>query len=248
MTRRRRQREAGSPVRSSRRYPAERALFQLLAWIFLRRGGRLHVEGLEHLPRTGAVMVVANHVATMDPPLVGTLVPRHDVHYMAKAEAFRWRLARFVLTGFNAFPVVRRSADRRALGRGLSILAEGHTLVMFPEGSRSPDGRLARAFSGVGMLARRSGAPVVCAAVWGSESVLPKGSRWPRKGHVHVRYGAPFTLSKRGPDGRQLSSDAATDLIMRRLAALLPESYRGAYAPAASGLPSAAPPAPSPAA
>lgn len=232
-------------IRGSRRYPIERFLFKVLAWLFLGSRGRLHVSGAASLPREGPLLVVGNHVATMDPPMVGSLLPRLDVHYMAKAESFEGSAGfRFLLAGWNAFPVVRHSADRRAIARALQVLAEGHVLVIFPEGTRSPDARLTRAFPGVGMLARRSGAPVVCAAIWGSEAVLPKGRLWPRSAPVNVRFSDPFGIPAEAA-GRRLPSQEAADSIMRRLAAILPETYRGVYADPEdpAGRPEARPPA-----
>jgi 1-acyl-sn-glycerol-3-phosphate acyltransferase len=218
-------------IRTSPLYPAERRLLLLLAAVVLRRD--LHVEGLENLGR-GACLVVGNHVATCDPPLIGALIPRHDVHYMAKAEAFTRPAAAVLIAGFNAFPVVRHTADRLAIRRALAVLAQGRVLVMMPEGTRSPDARLHRAEPGVGLVARRSGAPIVPVAIWGSERVLPKGARLPRRAEVHVHYGSRVHLPA-GP----MSHQESADWIMERVGLLLPERYRGA--PADHGAPLAAP-------
>jgi 1-acyl-sn-glycerol-3-phosphate acyltransferase len=211
------------------RYPVERAIFHVLAWILLRSRGHLHVEGLENVPRKGPAIVVGNHIATVDPPMVGALVPRLDVHYMAKSEVFRTRFARFFLRGWNTFPVVRHSADRRALERGLQVLREGHILVLFPEGSRSTDATLTRGFPGAGFIARRSGVPVIPVAIWGSEDVLPKGVYMPRSADLHVRYGGPLQIPDRRADGSRLDNQEAVDIMLRAVADMLPERYRGVY-------------------
>jgi 1-acyl-sn-glycerol-3-phosphate acyltransferase len=203
-------------------------------------GRHLRVEGLANVPQTGPVMLVSNHIATVDPPLVGSRIPRTDIFSMAKQEAFRTRFARFFLLGWNAFPVVRHSADRTALSFALRCLAEGHALLMFPEGTRSEDTALHRAYPGVGFLALRSGAPVVCAAVSGTEKVLPKGQSLPRRAGVELRFGEAFRVPRRHPDGRRVTNQEAADLIMTRVASLLPEAYRGIYpavAPRVSPLP-----------
>ena len=216
-------------IKGNWRYPIERAIFHALAWIVLRSRRRLHIEGLENVPLQGPVIILGNHVATLDPPMVSAQVPRLDVHCMAKSEVFRTRFARFFLRGWNTFPVVRHTADRKALDRALQVVREGHVLVLFPEGARSKDAQLARGYPGAGFIALRSGAPVIPVAIWGSEDVLPKGRLLPRSAHVHVRYGTPVTLTRRHPDGRRVTNQEAVDTLLRELAAMLPERYRGVY-------------------
>jgi 1-acyl-sn-glycerol-3-phosphate acyltransferase len=212
------------PIRSrtSPLYPAERRLLLVLAAVVLRRG--LHVEGLDSVGE-GPCLVAGNHLATCDPPLIGALIPRHDVHYMAKAELFSRPAAAALLAGYNAFPVVRRTPDRPAIRRALAVLAQGGVLVMMPEGTRSPDGRLQRAQPGVGLIARRSRAPIVPVGIWGSEAVLPRGARLPRHAEVHVRYGSRVHLP-----GSAMSSQECADWIMEQIALLLPERYRSVSA------------------
>jgi 1-acyl-sn-glycerol-3-phosphate acyltransferase len=207
-------------IRTSPLYPVERRLFLLLAAAVLRRG--LQVEGLENVGG-GPCLVAANHVATCDPPLIGALIPRHDVHYMAKAEVFARPPAAVLIAGFNAFPVVRHTPDRLAIRRALAVLAQGRVLVMMPEGTRSPDARLQDAQAGVGLIARLSGAPIVPVGIWGSEMVLPKGARLPRRAEVRIRYGNRVHL----PAG-SMSNQECADWIRERIALLLPPRYGGA--------------------
>jgi 1-acyl-sn-glycerol-3-phosphate acyltransferase len=127
-------------------YRLLRGIMRLLAATIL--GRRLHVEGLDNVPRSGGALVVGNHLSAADPPLTGALIPRLDVHYMAKSEAFARRRWRWLLRGFNAYPVMRGSADRTALRHSLDLLRDGHVLLVYPEGSRSPDGRLHEAQAG----------------------------------------------------------------------------------------------------
>ncbi|HXA27164.1 MAG TPA: lysophospholipid acyltransferase family protein [Candidatus Angelobacter sp.] len=221
-------------------YPILRAVMHTLRFVFIFR--RLHVEGLEKVPKTGPVLVVGNHIATLDPPLTGALIKRFDVYYMAKSEYFAKRRQRWLFKAYNAFPVVRHSADRTSLKQALAILRAGHVLMMYPEGTRSTDLQLHRPYAGAGFLARKSAAPIVPVAVWGSEGVLPKGASWPRReAHVHLRFGDPFLLPERNPDGTPMSHQQSADHMMSRVAAMLPEQYRGVFA--AGGDVSAAPPA-----
>ncbi len=208
-------------IHTSPLYPFERRLMLLLMWYFLRDG--LRVEGLENIPAGGCI-VAGNHIATCDPPLIGALIRRRDVHYMAKAEAFAKRRTGWLIAGYNAFPVARHTADRLAIRRSLAVLAQGRVLIMMPEGTRSPDATLQRAEPGVGLIARRSWAPIVPVGVWGSENALPKGASLPRHAEVHVRYGAAVHL----PNAR-MSSQESADWIMERIAEQLPERYRGVY-------------------
>lgn len=204
------------------RYRLFAAVVRLLARIIL--GSSLIVEGREQIPRRGPVLLVGNHVGTVDPPLTGALVPRSDVHYMAKSEHFRTALLRWLFRGYHAFPVVRGTADRAALRHSLHLLASGHVLMLYPEGHRSWDGQMRRPHPGAGFLARHSGAPVVPVAIWGSEDVIPKGKKLPRRVTVHVHFGEAERLPVSITDNQ-----LAADHLMRRVAELLPEEYRGVF-------------------
>jgi 1-acyl-sn-glycerol-3-phosphate acyltransferase len=210
-------------------YPILRAVMRLLAHIFIFR--TLHVQGLDKVPRRGPVLVVGNHIATLDPPLTGALIKRLDVHYMAKAEYFELRRQRVMFRAYNAFPVVRHSADRAALKQALQVLQDGHVLMMYPEGTRSRDLQMHRPYAGAGFLARKSLAPIVPVAVWGSEDVLPTGASWPHHAHVQIRFGDPFFLPERNADGTPMSHQQSADHMMARVAAMLPEKYRGVFGP-----------------
>src|SRR5258708_23848159 len=134
------------------------------------------------------------------------------------------RVAGVMLAGFNDYPVKRHTADRRAIRRSLAVLAQGRVLIMMPEGTRSPDATLQRAEPGVGLIARRSGAPIVPVGVWGSENALPKGATMPRRAEVHVRYGMPVHL----PEGT-MSHQESADWIMELIAELIPQRHRRGY-------------------
>lgn len=206
-------------------YPVMRAMMRTLMAVVL--AGCIDVRGRENIPRQGGLLVVGNHIATLDPPLTGSLIPRLDVYYMAKSEQFESRVSRWVLRGFNAYPVVRRSADRTALRHTLALLGRGHVVLVYPEGQRSWDGTLRRPQPGAGFLIRHAGVPVLPAAIWGSEHILPQGSRWPRRAPVHIRFGAPLTPAELGGSSNQEVADAA----MRAVAALLPAHHRGFAGP-----------------
>ncbi len=202
-----------------------RGIMRALVAAVLR--GKVHVDGLHNVPRTGGALLVSNHVGTIDPPLTGSLIDRLDVHYMAKSEAFEDRRVRWIFRGFNAFPVVRGSADRTALRHTLELLHAGHVVVVYPEGSRSPDGRLREPQAGVGFLARHGRVPVIPVAVWGTEKVLATGSKRIHRADVNVRFGAPVALPG-GDGGDRAGNHDVAVAIMDAVAAMLPPRYRSA--------------------
>ena len=119
-------------------YAVFRAGVRVLAWIIL--GRRLRIDGMERMPRAGAVLVIGNHVGTVEPALTGVFIPRRDVYYMAKSELFRTPFLGWLFRQNHAFPVVRDTPDRAALRSALAVLAGGHVLLVYPEGTRSWDG------------------------------------------------------------------------------------------------------------
>jgi 1-acyl-sn-glycerol-3-phosphate acyltransferase len=193
--------------------------------------GLFRMEGAERMPRQGGVLVCSNHVSNLDPPLLPAFLPRSDSWSMAKAEWFaRPSLTSWIFTLYHAFPVVRHSADRKALRRATKILRDGHVLILYPEGTRVESGGLRPAEPGAGFLARSTGAAVQPVGLVGTRECFPKGARWPRRVPVSIRFGAPFRLSERRPDGSRVDNQEATDAIMLAIAELLPEEMRGVYA------------------
>jgi 1-acyl-sn-glycerol-3-phosphate acyltransferase len=149
------------------------------------------------------------------------------VYYMAKSELFRNPFLGWLFRQNHAFPVVRDTADRAALRSALAVLASGHVLLVYPEGTRSWDGNhLGEIQAGAGFIARHSGALVVPVASWGSERVIPRGAWIPRPADVELRIGEPFHLPPIGKNGRPLSSREAAAIMMERVIALLPRERR----------------------
>lgn len=201
-----------------------RAGVRALAFIVL--GRRLRMEGMSNVPRSGSVLVVGNHVGTVEPPLTGVHLPRLDVYYMAKSELFKNRIVGWLFQRNHTFPVVRDSADRGALRRALNILEQGHILLVYPEGTRSWDGSVGEPHAGAGFIARRSKALIVPVASWGSENVIPRGKWLPRRTDVFIRFGEGFRLPERGSNGRPVTNQEAANLMMSRVFELLPERVR----------------------
>jgi 1-acyl-sn-glycerol-3-phosphate acyltransferase len=204
----------------------------------LRIIAKVRIEEIERVPKTGAMLVVSNHLHNADPIILIAAFPR-SVHYMAKKEIFVpvvGTLVRLVGT----FPVDRGRADRTAIKRAQATLAQGVPVGIFPEGTRSVTRSLQKAHPGAGLLAL-SGAPVQPVVITGSERLPFNGSKakaashlpWPDSGHngVRVLYGEPFVIPK-SIDGRRVGADEATEIIMVELARMLPPDYRGVYAEA----------------
>lgn len=210
--------------------------YAFLRWVmrFVTRGylaGLFHVRGRELVPRGGPLLVCPNHASTIDPPMVPAFLPRGDSWSMAKSEYFaKKNFTAWLFAHYHAFPVVRHTPDRKALKRAFDALREGHALVVYPEGTRIETGGLARAEPGAGFIAQLSGSPVQPVALVGTRDCFKKGSIWPRRVPVEVRFGKPFRLRARLPDGARIDRQDAADAIMLRIAELLPEPMRGAYA------------------
>lgn len=151
----------------------------------------MKTEGLENLPASGPAVVACNHVSILDPILVGAAMPRL-VHFMAKEELFHIPVLGFLIRKIGSFPVRRGNADRQAIRAGLEVLEAGEVLGIFPEGTRSLDGHLQRAQSGVALLAMKTGTPVIPAAIVGTEKALRKGRAFLRPARVRLLLGPPI--------------------------------------------------------
>ena len=203
---------------------------------FARATTRIRVEGaLDAIPTTGPVILASNHASNLDPVIIGSwlvpVIPRR-IHWLGKQELFDWPVVGWVAAHGGVHPVDRGAADVVAFRLAQRILDEGNVLLVFPEGTRSHDGALQSARDGLALLALRTGAPIVPIGVGGSARVWPRGQALPRPGgRVTMRVGMPFRLEDELPEGleRRARKAAATTLIMRRIAALLPAEQRGPY-------------------
>lgn len=155
--------------------------------------GGLRVEGRENLPAKGGWILAANHVSYLDPPVLGLAVWR-PVRFMAKEGLFRLPLLGPLMRFFGTFPVRPDAPDRAALRQAQEVLAAGEPLAIFPEGTCSRDGRLMPLRPGLALIALRTGAPIVPAAILGTQRALPVDVYRPRRvpGGLTVRFGKPI--------------------------------------------------------
>jgi 1-acyl-sn-glycerol-3-phosphate acyltransferase len=204
-------------------YCIGKVLVRAFFWLFTR----LQVKGKENVPPKGGLLVVSNHLNFNDPPLLGVSLGRQVV-FMAKEELFRFRPLAWFLSKLGSFPVHRGRLDRKAIRQSERVLAEGKALVMFPESTRSPKAQLQRAFPGSALIASRHGVPVLPVGISGTERL--KGLWLFRRPRVTVNIGETFSLPKAGSKLNKDELAEHTELIMRRIAELLPPEYRGVYA------------------
>ncbi|WP_053618212.1 1-acyl-sn-glycerol-3-phosphate acyltransferase [Nocardiopsis sp. NRRL B-16309] len=185
------------------------------------------VEGAHHVPRRGPVILAANHLALIDPLFIGVACPR-QVRFIAKQELFDEatlpkRALTALLRSFGQLAVDRRPGQsaQEAMDNSLAVLDSGEVFGIFPEGTRSPDGRLYRGQTGLAWLALTSGAPVVPVALAGAERILPSGRRIPSLNRVGVRFGEPVDLSPwKGLAHKARPRREATDAVMSAIAKL----------------------------
>ena len=191
------------------------------------------VEGAEHVPREGPFIVVANHCSNLDPPIVGWAAGQRVgrvIRFMAKDEMRSWPFAGWLAAQSAVIFVRRGEADRAAQRAALATLADGMPIALFPEGTRSRDGRMKAGRGGAALLAMRSGAPLLPVGISGTQRIFPGRSRWPHPTKVFVRIGEPFSLGH-VPEGRLDRDELAqgTERIMRAIEALVaPEQRRAA--------------------
>ena len=203
----------------------------------LRAVYRPEVDGFDNIPRTGGVIIAGNHVSFAD-EIFTPLAARRQVFYFAKAEyfttpGFKGRAMAAFFTGLGQVPVERSDTRSAAavIDIGVEVLADGRALGIYPEGTRSPDGRLYKFRTGVARLALRSGAPVVPVGLVGTREVQPPGThRWHRA-PVAVRFGAPLHFGDRAEDERSSKVlREVTETVRESVQALSGQEYVDAFA------------------
>ena len=197
------------------------------------------VVGRENVPPRGPLIVVANHQSNSDPPLLGATFKRR-LYFLAKDGLFRGPIATWFFRSYGAFPMRRSGLDVEAMRWAMNLLSKDKALVIFPEGTRSLH-KMKKGLPGVALLAVKSQAPLLPVGITGTERL---GSllrvAWPT-GHLKVNIGQPFSLPVIEGKLERAQLNALTDMIMRRVAMQLPESYRGVYGSVGEDVGSAAP-------
>ena len=212
---------------------------KLTVGTFMKYGYLPHVEGLLNVPRTGGAILAANHLSVADQLFLGSVVDR-QVHYWAKEEYFhlpglKGKAMAGLMHGLGTIPVHREGgrAALNALDDAVPVLKSGELVGIFPEGTRSPDGRLYRGRTGVARLAMQAGVPVVPVGILGTEKIQPKGHSIPRLGMlgrsgVIIKFGTPLDFTHRTDDMSTMR--AITDEIVIEIQKLSGQEYTGRYA------------------
>jgi len=158
----------------------------------------IRAYGIEHVPSSGGAIIASNHQSYIDPVLIGVVLPR-PLSFVAREGLFRIPLFGALLRGLGAKPIDRTAASRSTLAAAVEIVGAGGLLVVFPEGSRTDDGRIGPFQRGFGFVAARSGAPVIPAAVRGAYEAWPKAKLLPRPGSLRVAFGEPLRYDATEP-------------------------------------------------
>jgi 1-acyl-sn-glycerol-3-phosphate acyltransferase len=195
---------------------------------------RPHVRGRENVPATGPFIIASNHLSFIDSMAIPLMAPRR-VGYLAKVEYFTghgikgW-FTRTLFTALGALPVERQDhrAAQEALDTAMTVLKAGGGFGVYPEGTRSRDGKLARGKTGVAWLALTADCPVVPVGITGTDRIQPIGARYWRPHRFSVTFGEPLTFPEhRGQAGKGKARREVTDRIMNEIAALTGQEKAG---------------------
>ncbi len=197
---------------------------------------RIRVEGRPNLPKKGAAIIAANHVSFLDSFFIPLVINRRKLTYLAKDDYFKtWKTAWFFKMA-GQIPVDRSGGEKseQALNTAMRVLKENKLLGIYPEGTRSPDGRLHRGRTGVARLAIQAGVPIIPCGLIGTELVMPKQAKLPRflgRIEVRVRFGQAIDVSRfAGKEDDRLALRSLTDEIQYEVMQLSGQEYVDEYA------------------
>ncbi|USN99145.1 MAG: 1-acyl-sn-glycerol-3-phosphate acyltransferase [Phycisphaeraceae bacterium] len=187
---------------------------------------RIRPEGREHVPATGPVLLVANHQSFFDPPIVGGFVNNRHTDFIARAGLFRFGPFGRLISALNSVPIAEQGGDTAAMKEALRRLGEGKAVLIFPEGSRSPDGAMRPFKRGISVLVKRAKCPVLPAAIEGVHDAWPRSRSRPHffGYRIGLRYGLPIEhaeLMKDGPDAALRRLEREIDAMRLELRAEL---------------------------
>ena len=196
---------------------------------------RPRILGKSNVPRSGAVLMASNHLSFIDSVVVTLVAPR-SISFLAKSEyftgtGFKGWMSRSFFSGIGAIPVERGAghAAQEALESGLKVLQDGGAFAIYPEGTRSRDGRLYRGRTGVAWLALTAGSVVIPVALTGTENLQPPGAKWVRLAQVTVEFGPPMDLAAHGPATSGRARRTATDDVMEGIQRMSGQEFAHEY-------------------
>lgn len=219
--------EGQPPRRAGATYLLGRSLIAPMARMIYRP----RVEGRDNVPRTGPVILASNHLSFIDSIAIPVAAPR-PVHFLAKSTYFEKPLSSWFFRTIGAIPVKRGAGQAAldALDQQRRLLDDGLAVALYPEGTRSTDGRLYKGRTGVSFLALQTGAPVVPVGLIGTDRVMPVGARLPSlRERITIRFGEPIDVSRHGAAASGKARRLATDEIMAAIHALSKQELAGMY-------------------
>ena len=161
-------------------------------WLFLKLKYRLKISGEQNIPRTGGLVIAANHCSYLDPPVLCAITANRIVHFMARDTLFTTRFAKWYFNGVRVIAIDRTRGDLGALKKAIASLKGGKVVGLFPEGTRSRDGQMHEAKGGIGFLIAKGDIPVVPVHITGTFEAFPKGGSKFRPSRVTARIGPPI--------------------------------------------------------
>lgn len=207
----------------------------LIGWSLFRAMYKIYfrwkVYSPENVPLTGPVILASNHASFLDPPLVGSGLHR-EINYLARETLFRFPIVGSILRSWNAVPVDREGGSPSGLRNILSRLHKGGAIILFPEGTRTRDGKLQPARSGIGLTVIKSDAPVVPVRVFGTFEAYGRHMKFPKPKRVIVKYGKPMDFKKFREEAKACSKERVKEIyqevaneILAEIAKLEPNEH-----------------------
>lgn len=196
---------------------------RFIMWVGLKIWNRFQAIGSDNMPERGGVIIASNHASFLDPPLVACGLMHRYVRFIGRDTLFQNRVGAWWAENIGVLCIGRIRGDIAAFKAALIVLKTGGALCLFPEGTRTLDGRLLSPKSGIGFLIMKAGVPVVPVYIDGSFAAFPKGAKWIKPLKIKVYYGALITPDKfqQLGSGRDIY-DKATELVMKKIAELKP--------------------------
>lgn len=192
---------------------------------------RLDIEGADNVPNEGRAIIASNHLSFMDHIFVAVAIDR-PIYFLSKAEHFENPVKAFLFDKFNVIPLERGEGDKEAFHKSIQVLEDGNLFGIYPEGTRSPDGRLYKGHTGVARLALTTKSPIIPAAMINTDAVLPKGDLIPSLESAAVRFGEPLYFDEfYGQQNDKKVARQVTDQVMHTLEELGEQEYVDKYAP-----------------
>lgn len=189
-----------------------------LGWVSFRALYRFYFGcsfyNAERVPEQGPVIIASNHASFLDPPLVGSGLKR-AINYLARENLFRFPIVGWVLRRWQSVPVDREGGGAKGLKAILDRLLDGGGIILFPEGTRTRDGKLQPARSGIGLAVIKSTAPVVPVRVFGTFEAFNRNMRFPRPHHVTVKYGRPMLFEQLRAEAKTCSKPRLKEIYQQ---------------------------------